>query len=223
MKYLCVAVFGLLVGAAGAGVILYFNPFSAATASAPAATDRVLHYSLPDSVLQVALGEDARLFGEIEGEGLLWEETIDRAAVLGLVLNDAEDQPAAIASRLMAVSTDTDLLLRGMLVNDYWLVTTPGEGTLFVQAESNAWPFVKEALLPVWYLEQPWQGPSEYWPTVGPSTDSTGIALGVTGAFRGEGSAVERYEVTVLDRTRRAALATGELHLDLPDTQVAQQ
>jgi hypothetical protein len=223
MKYLFVAVFGLLAGAAGAGVVLYFNPFSEATASSPAPADRVLRYALPDSVLQFALGDDARLFGDLDGETLLWEETIARSAVLGLVLNDDENQPAAIASRLIAVSTDTDLLLRGMLLNDYWLITTPGEGTLFVHADSNAWPFVKEALLPVWYLERPWQGPSEYWPTAGPGTDSTGVALGVAGAFHGEGSAVERYEVTLLDPARRAALATGELHLDLPDTQVAQQ
>jgi hypothetical protein len=223
MKYLFVAVLGLAVGAAGAGAVVYFNPFSAATASTRPPADRVLHYALPDSVLQLALGDDARLFGDIDAENLLWEETIDRAAVLGLVLNDADNQPAAIASRLIAVSSDTDLLLQGMLLDDYWLITTPGEGTLFVEADSNAWPFVKESLLPVWYLERPWQGPSEYWPTVGPSSDSTGVALGVAGAFHGAGRAVERLEVTVLDPARRAAVARGELHLDLPDTQVAQQ
>jgi hypothetical protein len=123
----------------------------------------------------------------------------------------------------MAVSAKTDLLLRGMLVNDYWLVTTPGEGTLFVQADSNAWPFVKETLLPVWYLDRPWQGPAEYWPTVGPGADHTGVALGVAGAFRGEGRAVERYELTAFDKGRRVALATGELHLELPGPQVAVQ
>jgi hypothetical protein len=139
------------------------------------------------------------------------------------VLNGTDDQPAAIASRLMAVSADTDLVLRGMLVNDYWLVTIPGEGTLFVHSDANAWPFVKETLLPVWYLDRPWQGPAEYWPTVGPGANGTGVTLGLGGALRGEGRAAERYEITGLDPVRRSALATGELHLKLPGPQVAAQ
>ena len=48
----------------------------------------------------------------------------------------------------MATSADTDLLLRGVLVSDHWLVTIPSEGTLFVRAESNAWPFLKNTLVP---------------------------------------------------------------------------
>ena len=223
MKYLIVAVLGLLVGAALAGVVLYFNPLSAATAE-PSSAGRVLHYMLPDDVLELALGDEARLFGQATDDDGLWEETIDRSAVLGLVLNDDSNQPVAVASRLMAVSPDTDLLLRGVLLSDHWLVTIPGEGTLFVRADSNTWPFLKDTLVPVWYLEQPWQGPAEYWPTVGPGADDTGLVVGVAGNFRGrEGSAFERYELTALDRASGAALARGELHLDLPGPQVAAQ
>jgi hypothetical protein len=224
MKYLFVAVVGLMLGAAGAGLVLYFNPLAEKSAPMPNATDRVLRYSLPDHVLEFAVGEDARLFGQETGEDGLWEETIDRAAVLGLVLNDGSNQPAALASRLLSTSPDTDLLLRGVLVSDLWLVTIPGEGTLFVQADSNAWPFLKETLVPVWYLEQPWSGPAEYWPTVGPGADESAVVVGVTGSFRGsEGSAVERYEVTALDPARHVALAKAELHLNLPGPQLALQ
>jgi hypothetical protein len=224
MKYLLVATIGLVLGAAAAGAVLYFNPLSEKAAAQPNATDRVLHYALPDQVLQFAVGEDARLLGQDTGSDSLWEETIDRTAVLGLVLNDATNQPAAIASRLMATSEDTDLLLRGLLVSDHWLVTLPGEGTLIVRAESNAWPVLKETLVPVWYLDRPWNGPADYWPTVGPRDDASGIVLGVTGAFRGsEGSVVERYEIAALDRARDLALAKGELHLNLPGPQVAAQ
>jgi hypothetical protein len=223
MKYLFVAVFGLLLGAALAGAVLYFNPFSL-TEAAPTSAGRVLRYTLPDDVLGVALGEDARLLAGAGGYGALWEATIGRSAVLGLVLNDDGRQPAAVASRLMAVSPETDLLLRGVLVSDHWLVTIPGEGTLFVRADSNAWPFLKETLVPVWYLDRPWQGPAEYWPTVGPGADDAGIVVGITGSFRGsEGSMVERYELTVLDRNNDSALASGELHLDLPGPQIAVQ
>ena len=224
MKHLFVAIVGLVLGAAAAGALLYYNPLTEKAAPQPSMTGRVFRYSLPDQVLEFAMGEDARLLGQDTGDDSLWEETIDRTAVLGLVLNDTALQPAAIASRLMATSADTDLLLRGVLVNDYWLVTVPGEGTLFVHADSNAWPFLKNTLVPVWYLERTWNGPAEYWPTVGPGADQSGVALGITGGFRGSaGSVVEHYEISALDPQRDLALAKAELHLSLPGLQVAAQ
>jgi hypothetical protein len=224
MRYLIVALIGLALGAAAAAAVLYYNPLSEQSAASPAPNGRVLHYSLPEQVLEFAVGEDARLFGQDTGQDSLWEDTIDRTAVLGLVLNDGSDQPAAVASRLIATSAETDLLLRGVLLSDHWLVTVPNEGTLFVRADSNAWPFLKKTLVPTWYLERPWSGPAEYWPTVGPGLDESGVAVGITGAFRGsEGSVVERYEISTLDRARELAAAKGELHLDLPGPQVAAQ
>jgi hypothetical protein len=224
MKYVLAAILGLAIGAAGAFGVLYLNPFSVEGSAAPTASDRVFRYSLPDDVLEFSLGEDARFLGQAASRDGLWEETIDRAAVLGLALADSAGQPVAVASRLMIASTDTDLLMRGVLVADHWLVTVPGEGTLFVRADVNAWPFVKDTLLPVWYLERPWNGPEEYWPTVGPGADGSGTALGVAGAFAGsEGRVVERYELTSLDRARAVAAATGELHLALSGPQVAAQ
>ena len=224
MRYLFVAIIGLVLGAAGAGAALYYNPLAARSAPMPGGTDRLLHYSLPDQVLEFAIGEDARLFGQETGDDSLWEETIDRAGVLGLVLNDRSNQPAALASRLLSASPDTDLLLNGVLVSDDWLVTIPGEGSFYVHADSNAWPFLKEKLVPVWYLDQPWTGPAEYWPTVGPGADDSAEVVGLTGSFRGsEGSAVEHYEITALDPARHVALAKGELYLNLPGPQVAAQ
>ena len=224
MKYLAVAIAGLLLGAAAAAAVLYYNPLTQSSAESPNSTDRVLRYSLPDHVLSFAVGADARLFGQDTGDDGLWEETIDRTAVLGLVLNDGADQPAAIASRLIATSADTDLLLRGVLLSDHWLVTIPGQGTLFVRAESNAWPFLRETLVPVWYFDRPWSGPAEYWPTVGPGSNDSGVVVGIAGAFRGsEGSAVERYQLSALDKQRELAVATGEIHLNLPGPRVAAQ
>lgn len=221
MKYLVVALTGFLLGAAAAGVIIYFNPFAAQEAPPPSATARVLRYSLPEHVLEAAVGEDARLLGHDTGDDALWEETIDRTAVLGLVLNDEENRPAAIASRLIATSPESDLLLKGMLLTDYWLVTIVGEGTLFVHARSNAWPFLKEAV-PVWYFDRPWDGPAEYWPTIGPGLDDTADVVGLTGSFGGtSGSAVEHLELAALDPARRFAAAKGELYLDISGPQVA--
>ena len=178
---------------------------------------------MPEHVLDLAVGADAILPARTWTKDTLWEETIDRTAVLGLVLND-ETGPAAIATRLMAVSPKTDLLLHGVVISDYWLVTYPDRGTLFVRSDSNVWPFLKKTALPTWLLDRPWQGPVEYQPTVGPGADHMAVVLGVSGVFAGQvGSAVERYDVTALDPTQRSAAAVGELFLHLPDTQVAQQ
>jgi hypothetical protein len=212
---------GLLIGAGLAGTALYYNPFTLHTGAAPAAGDRVLRYSLPDQLLTAAVGEDAMLGGRSKPG--LWEETIDRTAVIGLVLTDESGQPAAIASRLMAASPSTDLLLTGVVLSDYWLVTLPGQGTLFVRSDSNVWPFLKETLLPVWLFDRSWRGPAEYRPTVGPNAGAASV-LGVAGVFEGKsGSAVERYDVTAFGPAKSSAAAVGELFVHLPEQQVAQQ
>jgi len=82
MRYLFVALIGLALGTAAAGAVLYYNPFADKSAPMPIATDRVLHYSLPDQVMQFAVGEDARLFGQDTGwriAGPLPEATDDLA------------------------------------------------------------------------------------------------------------------------------------------------
>ena len=100
----------------------------------------------------------------------------------------------------MATSADTILLLRGVLLDDYWLVTTPREGTLFVRAESNAWPFLKETLVPVWFstaMERPGRILAD-----GSPGEESGVAIGITGRFAAARQAVEHYEISALDRQR---------------------
>jgi hypothetical protein len=222
MKYAFIALLGLVVGAAAAGAVIYFNPLTNVSAAAVDATDRVLHYDLPGEVLGFTLGEHALPPGTASGAGGFWEETINRTALLGLVLDDADDKPAAIASRLLAGSSDTDFLLNGVLVSDYWLLTIPNEGTLFLRADSNVWPFLKQTLLPVWYFGRPWNGPSDYRPTAGPGAEGAAMVVGATGRFAGlEGSAVEQYRLTDLDPASRSVAAVGELHLRVGEPQLA--
>jgi len=221
MKYLLVAVLGLLMGAAAAGAAIYYNPFTMTKSAQLDAADRALHYSLPSEVLGFALGEAVVPPGTPKRDGSLWEETINRTAMLSLVLDDVHDNPAAVASRLLAVSPRTDFVLSGVRVNDYWLLTIPGEGTLFLRADTNVWPFLKETL-PVWYLGRPWKGPSEYSPTAGPGELGAAVVVGATGRFAGfEGSAIEKYRLTDLDPAARSAAATGEIDLRLGASQVA--
>ena len=222
MRYLVVAALGLLIGAAAAGAAIYYNPLIATKPSAqPDVADRALHYSLPSEVLGFALGDEVVPPGTPKHDSSLWEETIDRTAMLSLLLDDAHDKPTAIASRLLAVSPRTDFVLTGVRVNDYWLLTIPGEGTLFLRADTNVWPFLKETL-PVWYLGRPWKGPVDYSPTAGPGEHGEAVVVGATGRFAGlEGTAIEKYRLTDLDPAARSAAATGEIDFKLGAPQVA--
>jgi hypothetical protein len=222
MRYTFAALLGFIVGVGLAAALVYYNPFIEESAPPPDTADRALHYALPEQVLGFTVGERAWLPGEPAEEDAFWEETIANTALLGLVLNDTADVPRAVASRLLAASAETDLLLRGALVSDYWLLTIPGEGTLFVRVDHNVWPFVKETLLPKWYLERPWSGPVDYRPAAGPGPQSTALIVGATGAFVGlEGSAVEDYRVTDLDRASGLVRLSGTLHLHLLEPTLA--
>lgn len=214
MKYLIAGLLGLLIGAAGAGAVLYFNPLTAERAPPPASGDRALSYKLPESTIAFMRGDF--LPGTAIGDAAFWEETIDRTALLGLVLSDSIGVPTAVASRLVAASSATDLLLNGVLLSDHWLVTIPGEGSLYVRADSNVWPFLKDSVIPTWLFGRPWEGPAQFRPTAGPGPKHTAMVMGVTGAFASlQGSAVETYRVTALDPAARAASAGSQLHLHL--------
>ena len=223
MKYSFIVLLGLIVGAAAGAAVIYFNPFTNASAPDTHSSDRMLHYDLPGEVLGFTLGERALPPGAAQlADGGFWEETINRTALLGLVLDDADDKPAAVASRLIAGSGDTDFLLRGVLVSDYWLLTIPNEGTLFLRASSNVWPFLRKTLLPVWYLGRTWRGPADYRPTTGPGDEGMAVVVGATGRFAGlEGTAIEQYRLTDLDPASRSVAAVGELHLRMGEPQIA--
>jgi hypothetical protein len=217
MKYFAMAILGMLLGVTAGTAVLYFNPLTEAADFDGGAADRSLHYSLPDQVFDFTLGERAAVPGAGLRKDGFWEETINGTALLGVVLADAAGHPSAVASRLIAGSADTDLLLNGVLLHDYWLLTLPNEGTVFVRAESNVWPFVKTTLVPVWFLGRPWRGPADYRTTAGPGAEGSAVVLGVTGRMKGvQGSAVEQYRLTVFDRAAGSAAAVGELQLRLP-------
>lgn len=220
MRFLFSMLLGAVLGGAAAGAILYFNPLTNGHEQALGGFERVLRYELPQDALAFARGERTRLPGEADRSEPLWEDAIARTASLAVVLRDADGVPAAIASRLLAASADTDLIMRGLLVADHWLVTIPDQGSLFVQTESNVWPLLKDGVIPVRYLGRPWDGLLELTPTAGPGPEHTALAIGATGRFAGQrGAAAEHYRVTAIEPLAAAA----QLALDLPDASATPQ
>ncbi len=213
MKYLWTLLAGFLVGVMLALTGLYFNPMTETPGPLPASDDRTFTYASPlTSELVFAHGSRSRLPSYPSGVADLWEDTINQSALSVVVLRGT-DGTAAIASRVSYPSEETDLLRSGVLLTDDWVVSFPGQGSLFINAHSNWWPFLKETLIPVWYFGRPWQGPSEYAPTVGPAHGVWALVAGATGQFTGlKGTAAERYAVQAFDAQVGPRQALTELY-----------
>lgn len=220
MKYFLAWAAGLAFGVALACAALYYNPFVLGAKAKPSrnsGSDWSLAYSLPgDDLLTLTHSEHAPLAVKPAGIGFLWEGTIRSSTAAALTLQDSDSRPAAFAALLAMPSARTDLLAGRALVEDYWLVTVPGQGSLFVRGLSNLWPFLKDTVLPVTVLGRPWRGPRVYRPTVGPGPGGTALVLGATGRFTdARGTAVEEVRVSGYSRAKGPEALAGGLTLRL--------
>lgn len=216
IKHGFVAVAGLALGAAACGGLVYVNPLTAAPPAEAGAFDRVLRYDFPsDDVLVLTHAGKAPVPARPAGVEELWESSIS-TTLAGLVAIREGDGPAVAAATKIAVpSAGTNLLEAGVLIDDNWLLTVPGEGSLLVLGHSNVWPAIKENLLPAW-LGRPWAGPRTYRTTDGPGVRGTALIVGATGRFEvQQGSAVERFELDAFSRDGGFERFRGELHLRL--------
>ncbi len=202
MRYLLLTVLGFLVGCAPVLIGIYFNPFTADSGVIAGVNARVLAYGSPFTEgLAITHSGRSRLPLQPAAIPELWESTISNSMLSVVVLHDQDEVPVGIASRVSQFSESTEMLTRGVLVGDDWLVTIPGEGSFIIRADSNLWPFLKETLIPVWYLGRPWQGPKNYRPTAGPGDEGSAIVSGGTGSFANlRGTAVESYKISEFDR-----------------------
>jgi hypothetical protein len=218
MKYLIACLFGCLAGASMALAIIYFDPLTMSAGESQAAARWVLEFSLPEQhTLAFTHGGRNGLPQMSPGSSSLWEETVASSAILTTALN-GDDGPVALGTRVSVPSEITDLLLNGVIVDDFWLITEPGRGSLFAHAQNNIWPLIKENVIPVAYLGRPWSGASLYRPTVGPGSTRHGAVYGISGVFAGvEGSISELYHLNAYSREAGIERLDVELRLDVAD------
>ncbi|HEX7081125.1 MAG TPA: hypothetical protein VF329_08940 [Gammaproteobacteria bacterium] len=209
---------GLVAGIAVGGAVLYWNPITAAPAVAEGEFDRALHYALPAGAVVLTHGGGLPMTRRPDDVAELWESALRSVAAGTLVLSGEDGAPEAVGSRITVPSERTDLLFEGVILDDYWLVTVPGEGSLFVVEQSNVWPTMKDTLLPA-VLGRGWPGPRSYTPTEGPGIGGTALVIGATGRFAAqEGSAVERYRLDRFTSAHGIEALAGELDLRLLDS-----
>jgi hypothetical protein len=216
VKYALSLIFGLAAGAATAIVLLYFNPLTRSQQRSSSDADWALQYSLgaPDVWLST---HDARLDLPLVPKNVpqLWEAGIKGTFLAALPLVDAAGGVGAAGSRISVPSARTEPVRAGLFVDDYWLISVPGQGSVFVHAVNNQWPLLRDTVVRVDWLHREWKGPGEYRPTVGP--EATGATVvGLTGRFantRGRGR--EHLSLDTYDGS--LARLSGQLMLDVPD------
>jgi hypothetical protein len=219
MKYLFTCLLGMLLGAAAALALLYVNPLSVPPPTSDVEPGWTLVYELPQA--DPAIWTDGGLLGLPRRPAAidqLWEDTIRRAGlgVYGLK-SVTQGEPVAAATRISVPHPDSDLLLHGALLSDYWLLTVPGQGSLFLHLDNNIWPFLKEVWVPVRYLNREWHGPATYASTEGPSAAGAGLLIGASGQFEGlRAAAHEQFELVAFDRQRHQGIGRLRLELDTP-------
>ncbi len=214
MKYILALLAGLITGAAVAIAALYFNPLTQRSAEPMGAPDWSLQFGLAPAATWIATHDEKLGLPVVPADvPLLYEGGIEGSLLTSLPLHDASGRLAAFGTRITVPSSATEFLQAGLLVDDYWLISIPGQGTLFMHAVNNEWPLVRDTLVRVDLLNRDWKGPGEYAPTVGPDEDGARVT-GLNGSFAGrtghgrERSAIDNY-------TGSLAALSGELLLDL--------
>ena len=142
MKYTVVTVLGFFARRGGrCGAALYYNPLTETAGPEPDSADRALHYALPAQIFGLSLGAHAAVPTGTADDTVLWEDTVDRTALLGLVLEETARSAGRRREPAAGRVRRHGSIARGVLLSDHWLLTFPDEGTLFVRVDTNLWPF----------------------------------------------------------------------------------
>lgn len=206
---------GCVVGAGAGCAALYFNPLTGPSDAKLDDLDRTLRYELPASAIALTHSGAIPLPPRPDGIEELWESTVRTNVLAMLALTSPDHEaPVAVASRALVPSRRTELLSSGVLADDLWLLTIPGEGSMYVVAETNFWPVAKDTLVSVSLLGRPFEGPRDYVGTAGPAPDGRAFVHGATGDLAGRrGRAVDRFRVDDFGRDRVPSGISGELRL----------
>ena len=196
MKYAFSLLVGLLCGASCALAIIYFNPLTRGQSDDRSATAGwTLDYTLSPERTWLST-HDRRLGLPVVPSSvpLLYEEGIRGTILTAMPLGGADS--IAAATRVSIPSGDTEFLRSGLLVEDVWLISVPGRGSLFVRALNNQWPLFRDTVVRVDWLRRSFAGSGSYGPTRGPA-DAGADVVGLTGVYEGaHGNGSERLSLS---------------------------
>lgn len=182
MKYVVSLLFGLIVGAITAIAVIVFNPLTLSESKPLSNADMTFDYSLGASWIST---HSNRLNIPVvpKGTPLLFENGIRGSLLNSMPLNGQSGTASAAGTRISVPSPESEFLRSGLLVDDYWLISVPGAGTVFMHAVNNQWPLIRDSVVWVDLLNRKWRGSGQYDPTRGPVAAGARV-VGMTGTLK---------------------------------------
>lgn len=219
MKYVLSLILGLLAGTVTAAALIYFNPLTRGDNAAPDNPGWVLGYSLAAADTWLSTHNERIDLPLVPRDiSLLWESGIKGSLLAAMPLRGTAGSANAAATRISVPSARTEFLRAGLLVEDYWLISVPGEGSVLVHSLNNQWPLLRDTVVRVDWLQRDFAGPGEYGPTQGPAATGAEV-VGLSGDFAGaRGRGRERVTLDRYDGSLTAL--SGQLLLDVAAAQL---
>jgi hypothetical protein len=185
MRYVISLVLGLVLGVVAAAALLFFNPLTRGQSTPLGNPELSFGYRLAGSDVWLSTHDDRLAIPIVPKDvSLLFEDGIRGTWLSAYALRDGSRPGPVPATRVSVPSPQSELLRSGLVVDDYWLISVPGTGSLFVHAENNQWPLLRDTLVTVDWLGRNYAGPGKYHPTRGPA-DAAADVVGLTGSYRG--------------------------------------
>jgi hypothetical protein len=213
MKYVVSLIFGLSLGAVTALAGIYFNPLTRGQSGVGDGFAWRLDYELAPSQSWLFTHDDRLDLPVVPADApLLFEQGIRSTLLAAMPLRDGEGLTNAAATRISVPSAETEFLRSGLVVEDHWLISVPGRGTLYVHSLNNQWPLLRDTVVRVDWLRRQFSAGS-YDPTRGPAAEGAEV-VGLTGSFGGaRGHAHER--LTLASYHGSLETLTGQLMIDI--------
>jgi len=182
MKYVLSLLFGLILGAMTAIAVIVFNPLTLSQSKPLANADMAFDYSMGTAWVST---HSNRLNVPVvpKGSPLLFQNGIRGSLLTSMPLTGEPGSASAAGTRITVPSSETEFLRSGLVVDDYWLISVPGAGTMFMHSVSNQWPLVRDTVVWVDLLRRRWSGSGQYEPTRGPAAAGAEV-VGMTGTLK---------------------------------------
>ncbi len=216
MKYVLTLALGLLLGVLSGLSLIYFNPLIQGQGEHALEDGWVLEYQLAASETWLSTHDERVEIPVVPNSAQrLWEDGIRGAWLAAMPLEGGSGAAPAAATRISLPSADTNFLNTGVVVEDYWLISVAGAGTLLVHGFNNQWPLLRDTVVSVDLLRRNFAGPATYDATQGPE-DGHAVVAGITGAYQAShGRAHERVSLETYNGSLGSA--SGQLIIALDD------
>jgi len=189
IRHLIALIIGMILGAAAATALLFYNPLAARNPLSPLSVSDQEIVSLvysavaADAIVYTNDGE-SRVHPHPAKVQQLWEAPIRRTDVFVTVLSDSRKNPAGIGIKFMSDSEQTRIINGEALVDSTWHILLPGRGSLFISQTENHWNFLRQIVVPAyWSSGDSWKGSWHGNTTVGPGALGTARVRGGYGMF----------------------------------------